>query len=71
MNRVMAKRLLQRGMGDGLKVMARRIGGRCVLLVTDPPKWPWQRAKRLVVGDAPTWLEALRQAKSGYMREVL
>ena len=72
MNRKMAKRLLQRGMGDSgrWRIFARRIKGVCTLVVSKAPRWPWERVRLIVVGEASRWEDALKQARSGHTRAI-
>lgn len=71
MNRKMAKRLLQRGMGAGKwRIFARRVKGVCMLIVSKAPRWPWERVTLIVVGEAKRWEDALKQARSGHTRVI-
>lgn len=52
--------------GPGFRVRARRISGRCTIVVQKLVNG--HAADEVLVGDATTWRGAARQAESGFMR---
>lgn len=46
----------------GLRIRANRRGGACVVVVSN------RHGDRLQLANAPTWLEAYRQVRSGFMK---
>lgn len=48
----------------GLKIRANRRGGACVVVVND------RNGNQLQLAKAPTWLQAYRQVRSGFVKEA-